>query len=122
MLVSELTGNDLNHWVAKARGWELVPAQNNDGEILPWNVWLDFNDKFIGHEYEYEPDTNWQQCGELIEKFKVTIWPTCRREWVANTWKRNHPNSGSTSQEAICRAVVASVYGEEVPNEQTTST
>ena len=127
MKVSELTGSELDYWTAKAQGlgeyknWE---DGDYDGEYPCFLIDLDGYCWWYENEdgYDpYRPSTDWQQAGELIEKFKVKVWYSSGK-WVAETYKRNRVDItvwgvSSTPQEAICRAVVASVYGEEVEDE-----
>lgn len=114
MKVSELTGDKLDYWVAKAQGWD-----KSFNKLGLYAVWVtEYGDEPIHH---YKPTTNWQQCGELIEKFNLNLLR------LDDGWKSGYVYSyadkdvmfakGSTPQEAICRAVVASIYGEEVSDD-----
>src|SRR5574343_677139 len=76
---SELTGDLLNRAVAKALGYtENFPCYEENG-----------NSVFLIHVMCYEscfsvfnPVENWQQCGQLIEKFKIRITPFVH-DWQA---------------------------------------
>lgn len=116
MKTSELTGAELDYWVAKAQGY----VRLNDEVYLkpawgyPDGSWLP--------DPMYTPTTNWQQCGELINDFGIALKPLQDRmdcSWYAickyYPCYRNNGCIGLSAQEAICRSVVASVYGEEVP-------
>ena len=109
MKTSELTGDKLDYWVAKAQGWNLDTEY--DDRCNQYTA-------LTGRRF-YTPSTNWQQCGELIEKFEADLGPFHSQQWIACVWSGSEEFSmdGITPQEAICRAVVASVYGEEVPND-----
>jgi hypothetical protein len=123
MKVSELTGSELDYWVAKAQGWEKKTFIR--GGLVYWSNGVTSS---INIE-SYTPTTNWQQCGELIEKFKLVISQN-GDDWTAQVNKPRPPTAkpysaksylgpigyGSTPQEAICRAVVASVFGDTVPD------
>ena len=121
--VSDLTNTQLDEWVARARGWKLIKD-----ELLPsldkWNTKLT-----IGTSPEitklcrsYSPTSNPAQWADLIEEFglspqphivensTITSW-ACSRHWPC---KVLHPMIGPSLGQAICRAVVASVYGEYV--------
>ena len=104
--VATLTGKDLDYWVARAQGWDCDEYGN-------W-----YEDYVGGAEivYDYTPSTNWQQCGELIIRFRVYLDHLISGKWRAQSLLKLGTNSakGSTPQEAICRAVVASVYGDTV--------
>lgn len=136
MKVSELTGAELDYWVAKAQGWEY--GKDAFGDYWQAEFPQASNKSIFGEPLgirirDYYPTINWQQCGELIEKFNADVfyvdngnrW-SCRvvmSDWTETggikniTIYRSDLQYGSTPQEAICRVVVASVYGKEVPAE-----
>ena len=108
----------LDALVALAQGWIrnskdscwMIPVQTITGDI-------DF-DAIV----KYQPSINGAQAFELIEKFKtdidcdeclwtVTIWPIYGLS--ADVAKQK----GSTPAEAICKAVVASKYGDTIPDD-----
>ena len=113
MKVSELTGSDLDTWVARAQGWTVATVFNSDwwqcpvyGSLLPVD--------------EYHPSANWQQCGVLIEEFDIEV--SLIGDDYGHFQKGTRPCiskdypwfvSGDIKVD-ICRAVVASEYGEEV--------
>ena len=106
--ISGLTDEQLDGWVARSQGWELIKPQLNSAT---W-YWDTLNKITPNRSYSmYTPSTDWQQCGELIEKFKPVLH-------VGNVYTRCEIGDANivatTPQEAICRAVVASVYGEYV--------
>lgn len=118
MKTSELTGDKLDYWVAKAQGWvhrvttEHMAKRGFD-EPFYWRI------PSKGFCSQYHPSANWQQCGELIEKFDIELVYHPRSSGFRSRSGISGPFfHGSTPQEAICRAVVASVYGEEVNDEQ----
>jgi hypothetical protein len=107
--VSELEGAALAYWTAKAQCWEERMSVNGVCYWYPESEWV----------VSYRPDVNWRQAGELLEKFDVDCirshvdplgWYGCVGE--------NSMEEGDTPQKAICRAVVASVYGEEVEDRE----
>lgn len=134
MKTSELSSDKLDYWVAKAQGWEKL---YND---ILGTIWA-HNDELMERTCSYHPATNWQQCGELIEKFGVGLRPQTPKDHddyiggnhhatilrdKSKTYDYGIPPTvifdqigqyGSTPQEAICRAVVASVYGDTVEEE-----
>ena len=106
MKTSELSGDELDFWTGV--------ASRPDDHIAPIESWYE-TVKFA-MKHGYSPTTNWQQCGELIEKHEVLLsYDVESFLWYAMV-DRSVVN-GATPQEAICRAVVASVYGEEVTND-----
>lgn len=75
--------------------------------------------RFIFCQEDYHPSTNWKQAGELVEKFKIVIGfvENEKSEWGAREAYKTSLNDmhfADTPTRAICLAVVASVYGEEV--------
>ena len=95
-----MTNTELDREVAEAQGW-VCDEYGPDG----W-VWRDNkgNRKCIANEYH--PTTNWQQCGELIEKYKLSLWfSRADNLWVC-TDHRITDITGKTPQEAVCKAVV----------------
>ncbi|CAM3637325.1 phage protein NinX family protein [Xenorhabdus thuongxuanensis] len=107
---SALTGRALDWAVAMAIGAKPV-AWEKRGKVLE----LPNRDYFVaadGYFYTFKPTTDWAQCGQLIEAYKVKsehsehIWyASCKRRMLA---------LGRTPQIAICRAVVAAQLGDEV--------
>ena len=116
MKTSELTGDKLDYWVAKAQRWTQVVNAAGNGNNWECNE--------TGFHTDYHPTTNWQQCGELIA-LPTFHWVQKLREprvATGDTYAAKFDNVfpamyGSTPQEAICRAVCASVFGEEIPDE-----
>ena len=108
MKVSELTGKDLDTWVAKAQGWRLDGTSNyhwsiGDGEHIA--------------RVSYTPSTNSGQCFELMKLDSFRWVEKLRGEYNAMFNQLDKDvvvTSGPTLNIAICRAFVASVYGEEV--------
>lgn len=102
MKVSELEWDRLDYWVAKAQGWT---------EKL--NGWLDGEGAWHNKSC-WDPSEDWQDCGPLIEKYIQNIEMLWDGRWEAISQADLNGYIGDTPQEAICRAVVASVYGDEV--------
>ena len=113
--VSELNGTELAYWVAMAQGWKKDADRFVSADHCT----------FCGCIYDYQPQENWAQCGLLIEKFGIVIdWHWLdneSREWSASLpitdtckWQASVSMDLKT---AICRCVVASVYGEFVPSD-----
>jgi hypothetical protein len=112
MKVSELTGKELDKWVAMAQ-----PSEDKRFAVTAGLFTLGIPPQSYCDGDPYTPTTNWQQCGELIERFELIVWPSDDSEWSASVMPLSDKDYfGSTPQEAICRAVVASVYGDTVPD------
>lgn len=103
MKVSELTGAQLDYWVARANGKTADELAIEQGNSI-------FSDCviYVKTGAAFQPSKRWSQCGTLIEKYK------------------NHPQMEGTNWnaiilcdnplQAICRAVVRAVLGDEVPD------
>lgn len=101
MKVSELEGEKLDFWVAK--------ASQGDFEIGPESV-PDL------HEW-WKPSSNWAQGGPIIERERIDITShEDMKNWVAQTQKWTW-RIGSTPLIAAMRCFVANTYGPEVPDE-----
>lgn len=97
MKVSELTGATLDYWVARAEG--MKEGRTN----------------YVGYS------KSWAVGGPLIEKHKVEIvynWNYEEPDWSAGMNSHSDKlilvEGGETPLIAICRAVVRSVFGDEV--------
>ena len=114
MKTSALTGKKLDHWVSKARGWEL----HKNG------YWKISQDGLVkkGPIHNYTPSTNGGQCFKLMQTptfnwvqslpvARVDIGKTFEAQFEGNKLESSY---GPTLNIAICRAFVASVYGDEV--------
>ena len=109
MKALQLSGDNLDYWVAKARG---IPALRQDGELrytpghnLPPRKW--------------NPTRYWSQGGPIIEEQKIDLnWDTeGTLEWSASI----DPDilaHGANVLEAAMRAYVVSIFGnDELPDE-----
>lgn len=126
MKVSELTGEWLDFWVAKAEGHEVDPP------LAPGQEWPD-REK-LGRKYEpnyIRFSTDWKWAGPIIERERIAVikngggpfeayhqadfgGPDCQ---VTNGNSCGIPlGEGSTYLIAGMRAFVASKFGEELPD------
>ena len=136
MNTEELTGADLALWVARAIKMEFVmrgdwPAEEtefasethcNESSTKEWKCWLYF-----------KPHEDWSQGGPLIEKYKIGVACQGRDSWTAaydgpsspmaetseypSYWgfqRSTNMVDGPTPLVAAMRALVFSVYGENV--------
>lgn len=71
------------------------------------------------NDLTYTPSTNWQQVGELVEKYAMGVQAGFVNEWQAVYRQNGKRIPGKTAQTAICRAVIAEKIGfvVEVPEE-----
>lgn len=113
---SELSGAALDWAVAKATG-ELV---YEDGEPVEIHVCCRKEDGptyfwTCEHPFGYEPSTNWEQGGPLLDEFDVWL---SSDEGVHSASVYPHVNeyirTGLTKLTAACRAIVAEKLGDEV--------
>jgi hypothetical protein len=116
MKVSELSGDVLDYWVAKAEGLEAEIREHRGNLVfLPSE----------GYEYNFAPAHRWEQGGPIIERERIVIVPPTigSESWLAiiddtfETVHGHHPVAeiGPTPLVAAMRAYVASKFGEEVP-------
>lgn len=112
--VSELTGSELDYWVAKAQGYERVRL-NLKGKYGNRTVYVDHVDVVgVG---PFKPSSSWAQGGPIIERERITIFEK-GEGWAASIVispsTRLCDVRGDTHLEAAMRCYVASVYGEHV--------
>lgn len=105
MQAAELSGEQLDYWVGRARGVEIFRANGqllyHPGHNLPARPW--------------RPSHYWSQGGPIIEELKIDLnWDTeGTREWSASI----DPDvlaHGRHVLEASMRACVISVFGSEL--------
>jgi hypothetical protein len=110
MKTSELTGAQLDLWVARTLELEPIPGQ-------PEGFFFWHDDTAL-HSGWFAPSTDWAPGGPLIHKFGVSI--VCESlgvEYSASTYDMDDDCwTGSTELIATCRAIVASKYGDTVPD------
>jgi len=136
MKVKDLSGDLLTQWVSKAieddkekiwvYGWEGYYGWESNRIRRYKQEALDLAKKSGGEAYKIEMDysTDWSSCGPLLEKFRITLYELFPPDMSGSKWRAqarhrspngsNLPKMGRTPQEALCRAVVGSVFGEEI--------
>jgi hypothetical protein len=109
---SELSGNALNHVVARLEGHEWR---------CPWMLAQDGYEAWQGYEHGWgnptpEYSTDWAQGGPIIEREGIAPWPVSARltGWVAESHTAFVLGRGATPLEAAMRCYVASKLGDEV--------
>lgn len=124
--VSELTGADLDYWVAKAEGMD-----RENGFGLAW-VGAGNPDKpgkprcYVAHRAwsgvrVWTPSTNWSKGGPIIEREAIELRKHWQREiWTARIESDPHGLAprygyGETPLIAAMRVYVSSKYGDSVP-------
>jgi hypothetical protein len=121
--VADLAGGLLDYWAGRADGisaeqLRLSPVANSDVvlcvQLFKWGE---------PDRYSYQPSQSWTQGGPLIEKHRIELGAptesgTFAGIWTANTeWGHVNGWQGPTPLIAAMRALVASVYGDSVPDE-----
>lgn len=116
MKVRELCGAELDYWTAKAVNLDVTMSIGFVCFLDTTPRCRDYGIPSIG-VFDWNPSSNWQLCGEFIEKFNISL-KYCHNDaadppfWVAMI---ELSSVGSLKpQEAICRVVVTSVFGDEV--------
>lgn len=110
--VADLTGAELDLWVARAHGWVI-------GQAFSGECWKTSSDHAMEYTAEWKPSTDWSQGGQLIEKYRITIathLPDASSAWRALL--RRHMHVGPTPLIAAMRAFVASKFGENVTDQE----
>lgn len=111
--VNDLTGERLAYWVAKTRGWRkrcnsMLRNYWDKGEGRPTGIFMS----------DYRPDINGGQAMELVKEFKAfNLSKQTTGKWMVLYGEGGVFIFGPTPEIAICRAFVASVYGDEVEDE-----
>jgi hypothetical protein len=104
MKTSELQGTALDWAVAKCEGYPDLFDMDRDYGI---KVYRPFD------EFEYfEPSTNWEQGGPIIEREKIALFLNGNDEWAATDGIKNAV--GDTPLIAAMRCYVASKLGNEI--------
>jgi len=123
MKVSELTGAQLDHWVARANGWTFGPPH----KTLDCDIWRDSDGKFVGcaPASGFKPSSDWCYGGPIIESEHIRLegghnqWRS--PSWLWTAWPdstavgaKANGRSDASPLVAAMRAYVASKYGDEV--------
>ncbi|MBC8947274.1 phage protein NinX family protein [Xenorhabdus indica] len=109
---SELTGQALDWAMALSLGAEIC----SKGRFLelPSGHFVDKKSKY----YSFKPSTNWTQCGQLIEEYKVQFVLVSDAIIEASSHLMNKKlvvaEFGSNHLEAVCRLIVLGKLGDEV--------
>lgn len=124
MLTAELTGATLDYWVARVRGAVEALGTASDGGscwFLPDYTWVDPRST----QRTFAPSMYWSQGGPLIDLHDILVRRSAiPAEFVAEIWKDGEGGAsslwlgvGPTRLIAAMRALVASVYGDSVPEQ-----
>lgn len=108
-LVSELSGADLDYWVAKSLGYRHIIDKYETAD-----------DMFVCYFVDWSPSTNPAQGWPIIERDKIKICPQINDNWYAfkGLLVTQNGMQGETSLIAAMRCRVASVYGETVGDDE----
>lgn len=113
MKTAELKGATLDYWVARAEGLEEPMIDGMYEKVCTYVHHYEPGDD--GWWTEYEPSTNWAQGGPLIEKYAITPYPSPFGGWDGYNRPDIHESRSETPLQAVCRAVVRTAFGDEVP-------
>lgn len=120
MKTSELTGALLDIWVAKAEGWQVlgVKPEGAVSEMIRVKTAPD------AEESLFSPSVFWHDGGPIIEREGISPmrWEVPNDAgdlWTARNLTATVHQSGPTALIAAMRTYVASVFGEEVPDDPT---
>jgi hypothetical protein len=115
MKVSELTGAQLDYWVARAAG--------SEGRIVKSHSHCNADYFEYASGTPYRPSTHWAHGGPLIEKNRFAVSPFYYKNnmWAVTDADDGILSEGETPLQAICREVVRAKFGDEVPDEAVVS-
>jgi hypothetical protein len=113
---SELTGVALDWAVAQATGANVrIHTFEGNGAV---QMVFDLEN---GHLLAtYSPSNSWNQCGPLIEKFRIELRTSGVRRWYADkvfphgAGEEDWCGFGYTALSAVCRAIVTAKLGDEI--------
>jgi hypothetical protein len=115
--VSELAGAELDYWVAKALGHNVIMFAGAP-KVMDWQ-----KQGSLIRGNPFMPSTHWAQGGPLIEEHKISI-ERCGNPATGDTRAYAYMigtelegQYGETALEAAMRALVASHFGDTVPDE-----
>ncbi|PHM50162.1 phage protein NinX family protein [Xenorhabdus sp. KK7.4] len=133
---SELTGKALDFSVAKAIGMDIymcsrshddeygwignyeVTAHSFETSVITFGLCKNLCIEFNGDSTRYSPSTYWEQCGRLIEEYKVQFVLVTDAIIEASSHLMNKKlvvsEFGSNHLEAVCRLIVLGKLGDEV--------
>lgn len=120
MKTSELIGDQLDFWVAKADGKMLFRAPSFDAAADRWQWISDGGNKLHNLPLgEWQPSTKWAQGGPIIERERIGLqWLGEGKGWFAGHCRPPQPGvadgRGETPLIAAMRAFVAGKLGDEV--------
>ena len=131
MKASELTGAQLDHWVARANGWTAARYDLHSGSYFEPDQ-FDGLDHWIEKDAEpeyrhtidlWKPSTDWAQGGVIIEMLLINFYTS--PEDLEIPILARIPGGGDAAVQpgpthlvAAMRAYVASRFGEEIAHEQ----
>lgn len=116
MKVSELSGGNLDYWVARALGHKARLCLGEPCEVIDWN-----RPGTRAIDARFQPSSDWSHGGPIIEREHIMLAPGGDAgEWGAHIWlppfRTWHFVEGPTPLIAAMRAYVALKFGEEVPD------
>ena len=112
--VSELTGAELDYWVAKADG-DNPCIEDGKCMVIVSPGAMAGNET---HRFYFQPSVDWRLGGPIIEREEIAVRPSVipGAGWVACLDHGGFEQSESPLIAAM-RAFVSSHFGDEVPNE-----
>lgn len=120
MKTSELTGAQLEYWTARAEGTpadSLAVIAEKDGRPAQCVYTRIQKHRPIGRNMVVNFSSSWEWGGPLIEKHNLYLDQLTKGEWYSGKMKEMVAMEGPSPLIAICRAVVRSVFGDEVPDD-----
>lgn len=109
MKVSELTGAQLDYWVAKAEGLDTV-LENGMCQVAT------YADSSATCYSERRYHDSWEKAGPIIEREKISTECYLQNpsQWRSRDWDYKSRSDGTTLLESALRCYVEAKFGEEV--------
>lgn len=141
MKTNELTGGLLDYWTAMASEvWKTAHQHFSTMTLDPTFSGVEYREfgyvdnrkvcvlvpsnPFRQDCQQFNPSESWEHGGPLIENYSIDISENFAPDMGGNNWNahtrggnRRGRARGAAPLIAICRAIVASKYGDEVPDE-----
>ncbi|MDR5776270.1 MULTISPECIES: phage protein NinX family protein [unclassified Caballeronia] len=116
MNVDQLTGAQLDYWVARAEGMQAEVKHACGAD------WCQIDVQHVGY-LQYQPSENWHITAPIAERQRYLTYPRLREdgklEWLAEAHLNPDFHGMCTDESpkvAICRLRVAEKFGYEVPD------
>lgn len=123
MKVNELTGEQLDYWVARALGYAVERANIGTGwTVVAPGMGARVTGLPLSNPMHWAPSQDWAQGGPIIERERINVirlggaWAAAAGDYVPAFDNDPMPGTGQTALIAAMRACVASRFCDELRN------